>query len=104
MSSNTPTLTQSEENRAPWNDKENKVKVDVTVSITMSKHLTIEVDVTDIDDDNKLMTAFDSQKYSPEQISAILNEYSHRKVINNIQTKLKDLSGWNVDEKCIVKE
>ena len=57
--------------------------------------------VMDENDDNKLLTAFDSQKYSPEQIRAILEEYKHRKSINNFQTKLNDLSGWVVDDKCI---
>ena len=70
-------------------------------SITMSKTTTIEISEGDENDDNKLLTAFDSQKYSPEQIRAILEEYKHRKSINNFQTKLNDLSGWVVDDKCI---
>lgn len=40
---NTPTLMTSEEQRAPWNDMENTpMKIDVTVSVTLSKTVQIE--------------------------------------------------------------
>ena len=100
--SNIPTLMQSEEKRLnELNSELKKIKVDVTVSITMSKSTTIEINEGDENDENKLITAFDSQKYSPEQIRAILEEYKHRKSINNFQTKLNDLSDWIIDDKCI---
>ena len=100
--SNTPTLMQSEEKRLnELNSEPKKIKVDVTVSITMSKSTTIEINEGDENDENKLITAFDSQKYSPEQIRAILEEYKHRKSINNFQTKLNDLSDWIIDDKYI---
>ena len=100
--SNTPTLMQSEEKRLnELNSEPKKIKVDVTVSITMSKSTTIEINEGDENDENKLITAFDSQKYSPEQIRAILEEYKHSKSINNMQTKLNDLSDWIIDDKCI---
>ena len=100
--SNTPTLMQSEERRLnELNSELKKIQVEVTVSITMSKTTTIEINEGEENDDNKLLTAFDSQKYSPEQIRAILEEYKHRKSINNFQTKLNDLSGWVVDDKCV---
>lgn len=100
--SNTPILMHSEEKRLnELNSEPKKIKVDVTVSITMSKSTTIEINEGDENDENKLITAFDSQKYSPEQIRAILEEYKHRKSINNFQTKLNDLSDWVIDDKCI---
>ena len=100
--SNTPKLMQSEEKRLnELNSEPKKIKIDVTVSITMSKSTTIEINEGDENDENKLITAFDSQKYSPEQIRAILEEYKHRKSINNLQTKLNDLSDWVIDDKCI---
>lgn len=102
---NTPILTQTQErelNRITLKPETNKV--DVTVSITMSKSFTINADEMDVNDDRKLMTAFDTQHYSIEQIQSILEEYNKKKSIDNVQMKIKDLSGWNVDEKCIVLE
>lgn len=102
---NTPILTQTQErelNRITSEPETNKV--DVTVSITMSKSFTINADEMDANDDRKLMTAFDTQHYSIEQIQSILEEYNKKKSIDNVQMKIKDLSGWNVDEKCIVLE
>lgn len=99
---NTPTLMQSEERRLKeLNSEPKRIKVDVTVSITMSKTTAVEINEGEENDDNKLLTAFDSQKYSPEQIRAVLEEYKHRKSINNFQAKLNDLSGWTVDDKCV---
>lgn len=43
---NTPILTQSEEDSAPWNDK--TTPVDVTISLTMSK--TVSVDISNEED------------------------------------------------------
>lgn len=69
---NTPTLMQSEERIAPWNAKENMPKkVEVTVSITLSK--TVEVEVTDytateeIDEDNNYNIIYDYSECNLEQ-------------------------------------
>lgn len=54
--SNTPTLMQSEERSLnELNSEPKKIKVDVTVSITMSKTTTIEISEGDENDDNKLL-------------------------------------------------
>lgn len=104
MSSNTPTLMQSEEKEAPWNQEEKEITVEATVSITMSKTVKLTISKGDEDDDRKLMSDFDTQYYSPEQMKAFLEEYKKRKNIKNIQAKINDLSDWVVDEKCITLE
>ena len=103
MSSNTPTLTQIEEETLNNSNAEPKeIKATITVSITMSKTMTVTINEGDENDDIKLLHAFDMQKYSPEQAKSFLEEYKHRKTINNIQTKINDLSGWTIDDKCAV--
>lgn len=104
MSLNAPTLMQSEEREAPWNQDEKEITVEATVSITISKTVKLCVNKGEEEDDRKLMTAFDTQKYSPEQMVTFLEEYKHRKTINNLQTKINDLSDWVIDEKCITLE
>lgn len=79
----------------------NKIKVNVTVDIVMTKTMCVIVDEGDEKDNTKLLHAFDTQKYSPEQANAFLNEFKHRKTINNIQNKINDLSGWFVKDKSI---
>ena len=54
--SNTPILMQSEERRLnELNSEPKKIKVDITVSITMSKTTTIEISEGDENDDKKLL-------------------------------------------------
>lgn len=72
MKDNYPLLSQSEERIAPWNAKENMPKkVEVTVSITLSK--TVEIEVTDytateeIDEDNNHNIIYDYSECNLEQ-------------------------------------
>lgn len=76
-------------------------QVEVKVEITLSKTVKINIYEGDEIDKNKLMTAFDSQRYSPEQLGSFLDEYLHRRSIGNIQNKRRDLSGWQVINKDI---
>lgn len=72
MKDNYPLLSQSEERMAPWNDKENMPKkVEVTVSITLSK--TVEVEVNnytseeEIDEDGNHNIYYDYSNCDLEQ-------------------------------------
>lgn len=49
---NTPTLTTSEEQRAPWNDdSQNYVTRDVTVSVTYTRTIPMEIPIVDGEED-----------------------------------------------------
>lgn len=73
--SNTPILTQSEEDSAPWNDK--TTPVDVTISLTMSK--TVSVDIS--------------------------NEEDFRdEVLSQVDLPCDKYKDWNIDDFEIIKE
>lgn len=77
MTTNTPTLMQSEEEVAPWNQK---VKcIEVTISQTLSCNTTIEV----------------SSDYNPSMLEECVKE----QIL--LPSDLKDLRDWNVDDFCV---
>lgn len=77
---NTPILMQSEEERAPWNQK--KVKcIEVTISQTLSTTTTIEVP-SDLEYD-----------------SVVLEDYVREQIL--LPSDLKDLRSWYVDDFCV---
>lgn len=87
---NTPTLTTSEEHRAPWNDKENPpIKMDVTVSVTLSKTVQIETDQYGIRTDGSIYT----------------NEEDLKKEVSmQIDLPQDKFSNWCVDDFAVVME
>lgn len=96
---------------APWYERENKpVEVEVTVSLTLSK--TVKVNVVDYerivekDEDNIPflnidLSNCDLKKAVEEQI--ILPQDAYKSMLPGTKTR-KDLSGWNVDDFEVVKE
>lgn len=82
---NTPTLTTSEEQRAPWNDNsQNYVTKDVTVSVTYSKTFPMVFPPN----------AESDEEYAEEQI----REYDMLPLKNN---RIRE---WNEDELAIIIE
>ena len=81
---NTPTLMDSEEKVAPWNE-ETKL-IEVTVSQMLSSLVTIEVPKNfDIYDENRLKDVVREQIYLP---SEVINEHSQ--------------DCWYVDDFCVM--
>lgn len=93
---NTPTLSTSEEHRAPWNQKEYFLKREtVTVSITISKTIQIDIEpdsqVTETDEDGNTYT---------------YNTYEDDNLNNTViqSGELPDLDDWNLDDIAVVLE
>lgn len=84
MTNNTPTLTQTEEKRAPWNE-ESYISIEVTVSQTLSTIATIDIPENfNINDTEALKSMVEDQIYLPSSaISKICN-------------------GWDVDDFCVM--
>lgn len=81
---NIPILTQSEKERAPWNE-ETKL-IEVTVSQMLSSLVTVEVPKNfDIYDENSLKDVVREQIYLP---SEVINEHSQ--------------DCWYVDDFCVM--
>lgn len=99
--------------RAPYNDIENpEVELNVLVSVTLSKVVTVKVKDYDIVDegqdedgnyycdmdfsDTNLLAAVEEQIVLPQDSSLYVDVGSNLKAAN-------DLSGWNVDEiECVL--
>ena len=99
--------------RAPYNDVENpEVELNVLVSVTLSKVVTVKVKDYDIVDegqdedgnyycdmdfsDTNLLAAVEEQIVLPQDSSLYVDVGSNLKAAN-------DLSGWNVDEiECVL--
>lgn len=113
--SNYPPMSQSEWDRAPWNQVDPKpIKLDVVVSVTLSKTFTIDVDdytveyegadedgnyTQEIDySDCNLTEAVENQCYLPQEASEFLKEAAETGHITNKAAKIRDLSNWDVDE------
>lgn len=93
---NTPILMTSEEQRAPWNQKENTpIKVDCCVSCCMSKSMPVEISNYNASDtnnpfsDTNFIEEFnnDSNTYSIPDLLAELYKFSNEK-ISNLQEAL----------------
>lgn len=118
--SNYPIMSQIEESKAPWNQKENpKKKIEVTISVTLSKTVRIEVSDYTITDSGKdedgnyfetidysdcnLEEEVENQIYLPQEAGKIISEAVYRGIPVNL-AQAEDLSNWNVDEfECIIE-
>lgn len=86
---------------APWNEPEIKEKeIEVTVSITLSKVVKINVPDIKIISDYELKDAVKSQIYLPGEINTILN-LPNISIPNHI---VKDLDNWVVDDFEVIQE
>jgi hypothetical protein len=88
--SNYPPMSQSEWDSAPWNQVDPpKEEFTVTVSLTMSKDFTVK----GYEGDNLKELVLD-QVYLPYEAGEYLGE-THP---INLKGKIRDLSGWNIDD------
>lgn len=86
--SNTPTLTASEEQRAPWNDSsQDSVIKDVTISVTYSKTVPM---------------MFPSNKYAVENEEEYAEEQLRE--YDMLPLKNSNMRGWFEDELAIIVE
>lgn len=106
-------LGAANDSRAPYNEEENpEVELNVLVSVTLSKVVTVKVKDYDIVDegqdedgnyycdmdfsDTNLLAAVEEQIVLPQDSSLYVDVGSNLKAAN-------DLSGWNVDEiECVL--
>lgn len=102
--SNYPPMSQSEWDAAPFNQVDPPTKtIDITVSVTLSKTLQIEVDDTenwqDYTDLNQLV---EEQYWLPQEAGDILEASADGEGISHRQ--INDLKGWTVDEFEVIEE
>ena len=108
VDSNYPPMSQSDYDRAPWNEEENpEEEIDVTISITLSKNVKIKVtdykkDGEDIDfSECDLKKAVREQIYLPYEIEYLL--MCLEKIQSTKEDKIReDLSNWNIDDLEVV--
>ena len=108
VDSNYPPMSQSDYDRAPWNEEENpEEEIDVTISMTLSK--TVKIKVTDykkggedIDfSESDLKKAVREQIYLPYEIEYLL--MCLEKIQSTKEDKIReDLSNWNIDDLEVV--
>lgn len=104
---------------APWNEHLNKpVKVNVTVSMTLSKEFEVEVDDYSTDDEGKLdfsdcdlKAAARDQIYLPddagdnlEWVETFFDTKLEPNYDSSYRNMVKDLKGWNVDDFEVVTD
>lgn len=80
MESNTPTLMQSEEARAPWNEKTKEIEVNISQTLSCTTKIIVPEDL----------------EYEPE----LLENYVREQIL--LPSDLKDLEGWYVDDFCVM--
>lgn len=98
--SNYPTMSQSDWDRAPWNQEDPKPKsIQVTISVTLSKTVDIEVDDYDIDAEGyydysncDLLKAVEAQIIMPQDAYNVIKGTSLDVKRN------QDLKDWNIDD------
>lgn len=98
---NTPVLMQSEELNAPWNQVDNKPrKVTVTVSITLSKTVEIEVDdyttEEDIDEEGNHNISYDYSECNIEQ--AVRDQVTLPNSVGEFKDWVEDDFAVNLEE------
>ncbi len=94
--SNYPPMSQSDWDRAPWNQEEDPPrKIKVTVSLTMSKEVEIEVDdyIAEVDFDEDSGNKHISYDYSECDL--------HKAVKEQVELPTE---GWNVDDLEVILE
>lgn len=99
--SNYPLLSQSEEEKAPWNEEENPEReIEVTISISMSKNVKIKTRDYYMEDDYPIpcdpKNDVEEQIYLPQEAAAYLHDLGAEKHI------VEDLSNWNIDEFIVI--
>lgn len=97
MTSNTPTLMQSEEERAPWNEV--KETIPVIVSITLSKRMHINVRRNEFGEPMNLETEAENQHWLPKEI---LETVARRDDFN--KALKEDCKDWFVDELVVMED
>ena len=80
---NTPTLMQSEEKEAPWNEKIKTISVDISVSLSNTVEIEVPEDF-DESDNKTLERIVMEQVYLPQDVIAT-----------------GQLRGWIIDEFCV---
>lgn len=102
--SNYPPMPQSDWDRAPWNQEDPPTKtIEVTVSVTLSKTIEVEVDDTENwQDYTDLSEVATRQHYLPQDIGNILKRVSKGKAVTKQQ--INDLKDWNVDDFEVIEE
>ena len=92
---------------SPWNQVDNPEReIEVTVSITLSKTLKIEVSDYTVDSENNidysdcnLREAVEKQIILPQEAYKYVNPYTFSK-----HKTIEDLSNWDVDDFEIIKD
>lgn len=97
-------MSQSDWDRAPWNQSDPpKQTIEVTVSVTLSKTLEVEVDDTEEwREYTDLREAANIQHYLPQDIDNILERVSKGETVTKQQ--INDLKDWNVDDFEVIEE
>ena len=113
--SNYPTMSQSEWDNAPWNDRRNQEQgFEVNVAITMSRDVIICTDNYGVGDDNEPNTdntdwrkEYENKCYAIPDLLKELEIYLKKDIESNKGNKSKEhrlnelleaCQGWNVDE------
>ena len=78
---NTPTLMQSEEERAPWNERVRCIGVDISQTLSTTAYIEVPADLDSYDSET-LKTYVEEQIFLP--------------------SNFKDVRDWIVDDFCVV--
>lgn len=102
--SNYPPMSQSEWDRAPWSQSDPpKQTIEVTVSVTLSKTLEVEVDdAENWQDYTDLKDIVEQQCFLPQEAAEILEKADKGKPIQKQQ--IEDLKDWIVDDFEVIEE
>ena len=111
INSNYPCMSQSELDNAPWNEEtQEELPVEVTVSITLSKTVTIYTDSYDVysDEEGNLNYEFsDNDLKEKVRDQIILPNEAHNYIQGNTgkgKAAIEDLKDWIVDDLEVIKE
>ena len=107
MSSNTPTLMQSEEELAPWNDNVDVIEMDkaIDVEYVLQKH---NVNVVTTGDDDDLEECYNEKHYTVLEMLDELKEYVKADMQTcspntckgaHLKRLLEDCDGWELYDK-----
>lgn len=113
--SNYPAMSQSEWDKAPWNQEELPEKeIEVTVSVTLSKTIKIKVSDYEITDSGKDedgqyyedidYSNCDLKKAVEEQVTLPQNAYKYVRGDHESAKLIDDLSNWNIDDMEVILE
>ncbi len=109
---NTPTLMQSEELRAPWNEPETPMKkFEVTCSQSLSKTVLVMTD-NYVSDTNWGEEYHDNDYHTPDQLISLFKQFLEEQKAKGVFFKsemytdwlIKDCSNWIEDETEYIEE